>query len=570
MVVGMLVREHLNGVRMVPHDIQVINENCFATMHSHFFSICVLISFRYTYSQTCVPSCGIGKFCKYGTCVDCYNKPSELASYISSGSDAPAEGFTPNIALVHCNGNPMNAISYRSSYLKIDMATNTMSLLTYLDPNTLNTPQYGLLDSDGENFYFFQNGAWSTWELFYRSSLATPNVKTLIGGSTTASSSAWADGGLLTGAQFEKPISMTWVDNFKSIIILEKQYKLIRKIDWVTNSVTMLYNEIGTYNIMREIAGAMYSNFFIYEYEWGFRMHSFAPGATNPTILTSSGNNKGYVDGIGNDIRIYDIDGLVVSPDNTCFYFSHRKLDTYGNGMIRRIVISTKVSSTMFESSDYVSIFALAMGKEANKIYALNNDYYNRKVVLLDIGTSTMTINREFSINDINGKVYYPYTMSVIGSHQLPWQSTCAWSCTAVSYSVQSSNCSFQCNAGYYKSANSCLACPTNTLSPFGSAAITQCTSNAGYFGNPGSSATPCIPGNYCPAGSTVMLPCAPGTFANSTQMSACLPCESLTYTENAGSSRCNPCNITRDVGVFRSKCGNASSGTLEWCVNSP
>ena len=87
---------------------------------------------------------------------------------------------------------------------------------------------------------------------------------------------------------------------------------------------------------------------------------------------------------------------------------------------------------------------------------------------------------------------------------------------TCASGTYESSACRFEgdrvcttCQGGYYcPTTTSRNQCPSNTNSPGGSTAISACTSNANYYGNPGVAATACPTFSSSPAGSTVVTQC--------------------------------------------------------------
>ena len=100
---------------------------------------------------------------------------------------------------------------------------------------------------------------------------------------------------------------------------------------------------------------------------------------------------------------------------------------------------------------------------------------------------------------------------------------------------LNSSEGCFPCGEGTYQpitganSSSSCLACPAGTASAtLGVQFCLRCPGGSYQNATSGTACFPCTAGSYCPEGSSVALPCPPGTVGNDeslTSQQQCEPC---------------------------------------------
>ena len=115
------------------------------------------------------------------------------------------------------------------------------------------------------------------------------------------------------------------------------------------------------------------------------------------------------------------------------------------------------------------------------------------------------------------------------GSYQsMPGMSYCT-ECKPGKYSTQTGAtsehvCSNCASGKYAQNRSTCLSCPSNTISPAGSASVTECTSSNGYYSSSsGRGAMECPVNYYCVQGTTVPTPCPKGTISG-TRATQCVP----------------------------------------------
>jgi hypothetical protein len=152
------------------------------------------------------------------------------------------------------------------------------------------------------------------------------------------------------------------------------------------------------------------------------------------------------------------------------------------------------------------------------------------------------------------------------------------------------------CQPGQFSAAvrsTTCTLCPAGRFGvSFGlTAAACSGVCPAGFFCSPGSvspTANPCIPGTYCPAGSTAPMPCANGTYnlvAGQSAISACFWCPAGSYCAAGASSLtvcpvmsfCPanstlplPCPFNTDFTGLSVCCGSATSSCGGGCTTRP
>ena len=195
--------------------------------------------------------------------------------------------------------------------------------------------------------------------------------------------------------------------------------------------------------------------------------------------------------------------------------------------------------------------------------------------------------SNSFSLdNSIQCSVNAGYFMASGGSITLcppnsycPASSIVPTSCPPNSKSPSGSSFSINCtsNAGYFGPPGSNMSqCSPNSYSPPGSTVNTNCTANAGYFGPNGGSMTLCPPNSYCPASSIVPTYC-PSNSSSPNGSSVSINC-----TSNAGyfgppggnMSQCSPnsysppgstvnTNCTANAGYF-----GVNGGTMTLCLS--
>jgi hypothetical protein len=114
------------------------------------------------------------------------------------------------------------------------------------------------------------------------------------------------------------------------------------------------------------------------------------------------------------------------------------------------------------------------------------------------------------------------------------------------------------CGAGTYSTAvgasgsSTCIACPSNSTSPAGSAALTNCTCNIGSTGpNGGGPCAACMAGKYKTSkGSVACTDCGAGTYSTAvgaSGSSTCIACPSNS-TSSAGSASLTNCSSLQVV----------------------
>jgi hypothetical protein len=122
------------------------------------------------------------------------------------------------------------------------------------------------------------------------------------------------------------------------------------------------------------------------------------------------------------------------------------------------------------------------------------------------------------------------------------------------SWNVQSTS-TCVCEVGTYSTAvgsSTCINCPSNSISPAGSAALTNCICNAGSSGPNGGICTVCVEGKYkSSAGSVPCTNCGTGKYSTAVGASLCTSCGGGTYSAATGasvSSTCIACNAGDSV----------------------
>lgn len=102
------------------------------------------------------------------------------------------------------------------------------------------------------------------------------------------------------------------------------------------------------------------------------------------------------------------------------------------------------------------------------------------------------------------------------------------------------------CNAGYYGNfidTSACVRCPANSNSPVSSTVITACMCNAGYYGNATDTCMACGVGKYTGTiGTSLCTDCVAGTYSAVTGASVCTQCPAGKFKSIVGTALCTEC----------------------------
>jgi hypothetical protein len=189
-----------------------------------------------------------------------------------------------------------------------------------------------------------------------------------------------------------------------------------------------------------------------------------------------------------------------------------------------------------------------------------------------------------------------PCEPCVAGKYKtLTGTATCT-NCGAGTYSSAGSTACMGCGAGTYSAAVGataswrCSPCPSNSISPVGSSALTSCTCSTGSTGPNGGLCAPCAAGKYKElTGTVTCTPCGAGTYSaavGATAISKCSACPpnsnspagSAAFTSctcNTGSTGPNggPCAVSNAAcvaGKYKTLTGTATASPSSTCIACP
>lgn len=128
------------------------------------------------------------------------------------------------------------------------------------------------------------------------------------------------------------------------------------------------------------------------------------------------------------------------------------------------------------------------------------------------------------------------------------------------------------CNAGYYLSSGSCIACPAGKIANEGSTSCTDCSAGTYNTGTGNQFCMMCNAGYYSSAGASVCTMCGANTYS-AKGASSCTSCGSGKWS-NPGSSSCSDCPANCKTCSNGTSCDQCVSGyiwssTAGKCVNS-
>jgi hypothetical protein len=151
---------------------------------------------------------------------------------------------------------------------------------------------------------------------------------------------------------------------------------------------------------------------------------------------------------------------------------------------------------------------------------------------------------------------------------------------TKPAFSQYTTNCAFQCSAGYYKkSETECEKCTTYDANP---TLATEINCPVDQYFKPCSAdvngkCSPCTnkPSDSYYTASSGEIPdncawaCNAGFYKDGDTAMSCTKCKDGFYSTSPGKTACSPCGYCTEKGMYKSGCGKASAGDCVSCTNT-